>query len=242
MRFFFPLLLFFMLGCDASAVKTQPPPPSDPTPTPIVPAPYMIRRPAPALSRAGETLIIEFEVGGRSGYSPRPEAPDARFSGVTWGIGYDGHANSAAVILLDWTALGAKPAKRLAATHPYYGPSAQAHLKDVADIIIPWMRAYEVFTKVDVAREYALGKHWPGFVDLRSNAQAALMSNGFNRGWSTLGPNRIEMAAMKGMVPSKNYSGMAAQLRKSKRVWKGTSIQRGMERRRDAEAKLMETP
>lgn len=105
------------------------------------------------------------------------------------------------------------------------------------------MSAYEVFTKVDVAREFEAGrKLWPGFMELRPNAQAALISQGFNRGWSISGPNRREMAEQKSLVPHKDYEGMAALEEASIRVWKGTDIYNGMKRRRLAEAKLLRTP
>ena len=200
--------------------------------------------PAPALSPAGRALIYEFEVGGRSGYNPRPEAPDARASGVTWGIGYDGHQNAPKVITADWQALGDPTAQRLAATHPYYGKSAQAHLHEVHDILVAFGVASDVFDRIDVAREFAAARraYGPAFDALRPNAQAALISNGFNRGYSTVGANRTELRAIVSLVPSKDYDGMAAQLQTSARVWRGTTIENGMRRRRFAEAALMRTP
>lgn len=222
---------------------STPEPTAEPTIAPS-PAAVLIEAPdAPALTAAGRALIYDFEVGGRSGYNPHPEAPDARLSGVTWGIGYDAHQNSKKAILTDWSALGAKPSQRLAATQPYYGGSAQAHLRDVRDILVSWQQASDVFERIDVGREFAAANRlWPGFSDLRPNAQAALISQGFNRGWSTLGANRTEMREMRRLTPLKNYSGIATQMRKSVRVWAGTSIYNGMRRRRLAEAKLVETP
>jgi hypothetical protein len=224
-------------------VETVPPP--APSATPFVKPEVLIVAPeGPSLTNAGRNLIYEFEVGGKSGYNPRPEAPDARISGITEGIGYDNHYNSPSVILQDWRGpLGETNAKRLAATHPYYGPSAQAHLKDVKDIYVSWAAASDIFDRIDVAREFASAKRlWPGFAELRPNAQAALISQGFNRGWSTIGANRTEMARMKALVPKKDYDGIAGQLRASIRVWRGTSVYNGLARRRNAEAKLVETP
>lgn len=199
--------------------------------------------PAPGLTAPGRALIYEFEVGGRSGYDPRPEAPDARASGITWGIGYDAHQNAPSVIIADWAGLGKPKADRLAATHPYYGKTAQAHLHEVRDILVAWELASGVFDRIDVGREFAAAHRlWPGFDDLRPNAQAALISNGFNRGWSTTGANRIEMREMKRLVPLKDYAGIAVQLRKSSRVWLNTEIYNGLRRRRYAEAILCETP
>jgi hypothetical protein len=197
---------------------------------------------APALSKAGSDLIIEFEVGGRSGYKNKPEAPDARYSGITQGVGYDDHSNSVAAIKADWKAIG-EDANRLAATHPYFGKTAQAHLHEVADIAVPWITAYDVFTQVDVAREFDNCKRvFKGFNELRPNAQAALISLTFNRGTSMVGDNRLEMRNIRDLVPKEDYSGIANQLRRMSRVWDGTLIYNGMRRRRYAEAKLIETP
>jgi GH24 family phage-related lysozyme (muramidase) len=188
-------------------------------------------------------LIIDFEVGGRSGYNPHPELPDLRLSGVTIAVGYDLHQNSRATILNDFSTLSAPAPTRLAETQPFYGKTAVEPWHKVRDIVVPWMAAYEVFTKVDIAREWARARRaMPGFDDLRPNAQAAIISLTFNRGTSMAGDNRREMRRIRDLVPTKDYAGMAAEFRKMVRVWNGTSIYSGMKRRRLAEATLMETP
>lgn len=212
------------------------------TPKPLV---VLIEPPEPeTLSVPGRDLIYEFEVGGRSGYDPHPEAPDARLSGVTWGIGYDGHQNAPKIILEDWKALGERSANRLAATHPYAGVSAQQHLREVRDILVGWQIASDVFDRIDVGREFASARRAYGstFDSLRPNAQAALISIGFNRGYSFIGDNRREMRIVRDLVPKKDYEGMADQIAASERCWRGTSIYAGMKRRRFAEAALMRKP
>jgi hypothetical protein len=196
------------------------------------------------LSKPGQDLVEEFEVGGKRDYNPRPEAPDARYSGITWGIGYDAHQNSPSIIVSDWMRLGEIPAKKLSNTHPYYGVSAQNHLKDVHDIIIPWNDAVGVFDLVDVARTYSKCKKvFPGFENLRLNAQAALISLVFNRGDDMTGGNRIEMRDIRDYgIPTLNYERIASNIRKMERIWRGTQIEKGMTRRREAEAKLVLTP
>lgn len=269
-RFPVALILAFLLPGSLMAFAKPPARPIAPTPTPspfIVvasPTPGPTAPPAsspsvvvpeaekpfvapptafPELSKAGHDLVVEFEVGGRSGYSPRPEAPDARFSGITWGIGYDAHQNKKEVILDDWKALDAISVRRLAETQPYYGRSAQAHLKDVKDILVAWTFAIGVFDRIDVTREFDNAKRaMDGFEELRPNAQAAIISLGFNRGWSMTGSSRTEMREIRALVPKKDYAGIAKQFRLMVRVWKGTEIERGMTRRRLAEAKLVETP
>lgn len=244
-----PVELVFPTATPAAESVMSPTPWSEPTPLPEpatptpTPAAAIIGTPdAPLLTDAGRKLIYEFEVGGRAGYVPHPIAPDRRLSGITWGIGYDGHYNSPAMIMSDWRALGEAKAKRLAATHQYYGPSAQAHVREVRDILVAWDLATGLFEKIEVGREFASARRWAGFEDLRANAQAAVISNGFNRGWSTVGANRAEMREMKRLIPLKDYAGIAHQLRKSERVWRGTEVYNGLRRRRYAEAALCETP
>ncbi len=193
------------------------------------------------LSTGGHELVLEFETGGRSGYNPLPEWPVAA-SGVTVGIGYDCGYYSRGVILSDWQALIDHDKTRLAATSGVTGQRAKAKVMELRDIFVRWAIAVNVFDTVDVAREFASAKlAMPGFEDLRPNAQAALISLGFNRGWGMSGPNRVEMRAIRDLVPSRDYEGIANQLRKMVHVWAGTSIERGMTRRRFAEAALVET-
>jgi hypothetical protein len=200
--------------------------------------------PAPALTEEGFVLIIEAETGGQRQYerSPHPEYIGDRFSGVTWGIGYDAHQNSAAVIRLDWSGLGEGTAGRLAATQPYYGRAAHDAWLKVRDIPIGWGIAVEVFQRVDLARvDLQCRRAFPGFENLSSLAKDAIRSLVFNRGASMTGPARVEMRAIRDLVPNKDYRGMAVQERKMKRLWRGTKIERGMNARREAEARLFES-
>lgn len=174
---------------------------------------------------------------------PHPELPDRRFSGVTVGIGYDLHQYSKAVILSDWIALPSPAPTRLAATQPFYGQNAVQPWQQVRDILVPWAAATHVFLNCDVAREFSAAKRaFPGFEDLTKNCQAALIANGFARGYSTAGPNRTELRAIRDLIPKRDYAGIASQLRKQERVWVGTSIYNGLKARVYAEAKLAETP
>lgn len=220
-----------------------------PTPAPTAaPVKPLVELPqGPELTSRGLTLIYEFEVGGRKQYErkPYPELPDLRLSGVTVGIGYDLHQYSKAVILHDWTGPLAAPfPARLAATQPFYGRTAVDPLKQVRDILVPWGAAEHVFLSNDVAREFAGARRafGPAFDDITKNCQAALIANGFARGYSTLGANRAELREIKALIPKKDYAGIANQLRKQERVWRGTTIYNGLKARVNAEAKLAETP
>lgn len=261
-------LLFLSMGRPPAPRATSTPPPYQfnphgsptveivrPTPTPSfppIPPRPIIALPSPPpmseaakqflLSTGGRTLILDFETGGRSGYDPHPEWPGGA-SGVTVGIGYDCGYYRKSVIDLDWKALETAPRTRLVGVQGLTGTRARDARQKVIDIYIVWAIAIGVFDNVDVAREYANAKHAiAGFEDLRPNAQAAWLSLGFNRGWSFDGANRIEMRAARDLAPKQDYSGMATQFRKMVRVWRGMSIERGMTRRRYAEATLLETP
>lgn len=266
--FFLVLFIFLLVGCEQQPVLNPPPnkqtiivneknePILSPTPRPSpivivkpnatpIPTPNIIlgNPEGPILTEKGHALIVEFEVGGRNGYKQHCEAPDWKYSGITEGIGYDNHTNSANIIFKDWMRLGVTSAKRLSETHPYYGPTAKAHLKDVVDILIPWSDAIGLFDTVDVARTYSqCKKAFKGFEDLRLNAQAALISLVFNRGTDMTGPNRLEMRLIRDAVPKKDYDTIASAEIKMIRVWIGTENYKGLKRRREAESQLILTP
>jgi hypothetical protein len=194
-------------------VKVTNPPPQSPEPTPEDPeeekSPIIELPLVPKLTSNGEKLIIEFEVD-RPYKNSYPEAPDARASGITVGIGYDCHYNSSSVIKQDWKGLGETNSTRLANTHPYFGQSAKDHLHEIIDILIKWNIAYKVFTEVDVAREYDNCKRtFPGFESLRPNAQAALISLTFNRGTGMVGPSRLEMRNIRDLITKQYYKAIA---------------------------------
>lgn len=197
--------------------------------------------PAPELTDIGHKLIIEFEVGGKAYYGEHPEWPRGA-SGVTVGIGYDLGYNSRTNILSDFRNLGNVSSRKLANASGITGLRARNYLPTVRDILVSWQIALGVFDEVDVARTFALCQRtFRSFDDLRPNAQASLVSLVFNRGNGMSGPNRTEMRATRDAAPKRDYDEMALQLRKMKRVWVGTNIYNGMARRREAEARLMET-
>ena len=193
------------------------------------------------MTSAGLALVVEFEVGGRAQYErwPHPEWPRGA-SGVTQGIGYDNGYTTRAAILSDWSAIVG--VDRLAATAGICGRPAQAAARSVRDVIVPFDIALDVFQNVDAPRYYAQARRiFPGYDDLAPACQDALRSLVYNRGPSLAGPARLEMREIARLTPRKDYAGIAAQLRKMKRVWSGTELEAGMNRRREAEAKLVES-
>ena len=196
------------------------------------------------LNDASLQLILDFEVsGGEQYYNKHLQSPiwPGAASGVTIGVGYDLGYNSSATITSDWGEhLDATTLTRLLTTQGKTGQTAKAALPPVKDIKIPWPPAFAVFQAVTIPKfTEAAHKAFPGFDNLDPNCQGALVSLVFNRGASMKGDRRIEMRTIRDLVPHKDYAGIAQQFRKMKRLWLGTDIEKGMSRRRDAEADLV---
>lgn len=206
--------------------------------------------PAPSLlSDKAILLIIEFEVGGgQKSYNVHPIWPEAQ-SGITIGIGYDLGYNSPAGFNQDWHQLGQLERNQLTPCCGLKGQAAKTYLSNVQTLVIPWNLAWNVFVSSTIPKFYQLTKStFPGFEQLPSNAQGALVSLVFNRG-SDLDENRSspddrrrEMRAIRDLVPRKDLAGIAQQLRQMKRIWVGTSVEKGLAKRREAEAILVEQP
>lgn len=193
----------------------------------------------PHLTPAGYALILEFETGGVNNYNPYPLWPGGA-SGVTIGVGYDVGYQARDVVLSDWQQLGER--RRIADLAGKTGSQARWAVTSVEDIQVHWGLAVEVFDTVTLARwSQICQRTFPGFAALHPNAQAALLSLVLNRGNSLAGPQRAEMRAIRDLVPERDYRGIAVQLWKMTRIWRGTSLARGMIRRRQAEAALVET-
>lgn len=199
---------------------------------------------SPLLSYRAIELILEFEIGGGQEYYTRflqrPTWPEGA-SGITIGIGYDLGYNSSEVFNKDWNRLGHLQRQRLSVCCGLTGETAKNRLASVRDIIVPWELAWDVFNLVTVPKFYDLTKEaFPGFEELPADVRGGLVSLVFNRGTSMEGNRRREMRAIRDLVPRKNVRGIASQIREMKRIWEGTSIARGMNRRREAEADLIE--
>lgn len=208
-------------------------------------APLISLPPAPLLSPKGYQLILDYEVGGGQAYYSRflasPTWPGAS-SGVTVGVGYDCGYNSKPVIVRDWAGMpNTAYRERLGNTAGVKGQAAKSLVQSVGDIVIDWRYAEAVFNDVTINRYHQLTQRtYPGFERLHGNAQAALVSLTFNRGSSMTGDRRKEMRDIRDCAARQDYAGMARANRASIRVWKGSSIEKGMARRREAEARLME--
>jgi len=202
------------------------------------------------LSKKSLDLILEFEVGGGENYYNKflksPVWPGEQ-SGVTIGVGYDlGYVNKTE-FSEDWKDLPKDIFDRLYKVVGIKGYNAKNLIRGLKDISIPWELSLQVFNNKTVTKFYNLTRQtFPNFDNLPEDAKGGLVSVVFNRGNALEGDRRREMKLIRdGMKLVSNYDQkaltfIANQIRSMKRIWIGGSIEKGMSRRRDAEAKLIE--
>ena len=202
------------------------------------------------LSKKSLDLILEFEVGGGENYYNKflknPAWPGEQ-SGVTIGVGYDlGYVNKTE-FSEDWKDLPKEIFDRLYKVVGIKGYNAKNLIRGLRDIVIPWELSLQVFNNKTVAKFWNLTKNtFPNFDNLPEDAKGGLVSLVFNRGSALEGDRRREMKLIRdGMritntFDQKALSFIANQIRNMKRIWIGGSIEKGMSRRRDAEAKIIE--
>ena len=202
------------------------------------------------LSKKSLDLILEFEVGGGENYYNKflknPTWPEGQ-SGVTIGIGYDlGYVNKAE-FSEDWKDLPKEIFDRLYKVVGIKGYNAKNLIRGLKDITVPWDLALKVFNNKTVKKFWNLTKEtFPNFDNLPEDAKGGLVSLVFNRGAALEGDRRREMKLIKdgmklvSVYDQKALTFIANQIRNMKRIWIGGSIEKGMSRRRDAEAKLIE--
>jgi len=195
------------------------------------------------ISDAAFKLILDYEVGGGKQYYirrlKRPTWPGGA-SGVTIGIGYDLGYNSPERFRADWHALSDETRDRLAKVCLAKGARASHLVRLVNSIEIPWDIALEVFRSSTVPRFMRMTlEAYPDADRLPPDAFGALVSLVFNRGNSLAGDRRREMLAIRDCVENGDLKGIAANIRKMKRLWVGKNLD-GLLTRREAEAKLVE--
>jgi Bacterial toxin homologue of phage lysozyme, C-term len=202
------------------------------------------------LSKKSLNLILEFEVGGGENYYNKflknPAWPEGQ-SGVTIGVGYDlGYVNKSE-FSEDWKDLPKEIFDRLYKVVGIKGYNAKNLIRGLRDIVIPWELSLQVFNNKTVTKFWNLTKDtFPNFDKMPEDAKGGLVSLVFNRGSALEGDRRREMKLIRdGMritntFDQKALSFIANQIRNMKRIWAGGSIEKGMNRRRDAEAKLIE--
>lgn len=204
-----------------------------PTPTPPPPAELV--------DPAAVALIVRWEVTSPSFYARRLQGVicPGGASGPTWGIGYDGGHQTADRITEDWAMRADRD--RLSTTSGKVGPAACANARaELRDVAVPFDQASEVFAgAVLPAYTRAARRALPGLETVPPRAAGALVSLGFNRGWSMLGSRAAEKRAIRDTcVPVADVACIAAQLRAMKRLWPTVP---GLQARREAEAVLAES-
>ena len=160
-------------------------------------------------------------------------------SGVTYGRGFDLGYNTSKEIVDAWK--------------PYVSEAVLAYMQSVAGVKgeaakrlvkkefkISQLAADSVFENVTLPRFEKLAMNtYPGLENLHPDAIGAIVSLVFNRGASLKGDSRVEMANLKPLIASGDITGMAAEIRKMKRLWEGKNLG-GLITRRENEALLIE--
>jgi GH24 family phage-related lysozyme (muramidase) len=163
-------------------------------------------------------------------------------SGVSIGRGYDlGYEEH---FRQDWAGqLSDSQINRLAAALGKKGAAARAIASRFRDIRITGAQADEVFHLFTLPREIAKTRAaFPGYDHAPEIVQGVLVSLVYNRGTQmkdSPGSNRrLEMRQIRDAVVAGHYKAIPGYLREMKRLWPAGS---GLIRRREAEAKLVET-
>ena len=195
-------------------------------------------------SKKAIDLIVESEVTSKGYYEKhyrKPEWPGGA-SGVTIAVGYDlGFANEAK-LRNDWT--GKISDDMIDALIKYAGLTGEhAHAKLAEareEIDIPWEAAYDVFENIDMPDWSAkVKKALPNTDKLSEDSFGALVSLAYNRGasFSKDGDRYKEMREIKENMANETFDQIPDCFREMKRLWPNV---RGLQDRRDAEAKLFE--
>lgn len=192
-------------------------------------------------------LILRFEsdddsVAPENGYNKHPEWPEGE-SGITIGIGYDLGYTVKHKFLMDWKSLGDSEIAGLYGCIGVTGEDAHDLLHGVKDIVIPFETALGVFKAITVPEEIAKTKSaFPKSEQLPPDAFGALVSLVYNRGTKMTGDRRREMRNIRevvmGFAPQSSCLRVVADnLMAMKQLWPDSD---GLQRRREAEAKLVE--
>ena len=195
-------------------------------------------------SKKAIDLIVESEVTSKGYYEKhyrKPEWPGGA-AGVTIAVGYAlGFANEAK-LRNDWT--GKIDDDMIDALIKYAGLTGEkAHAKLAEareEIDIPWEAAYDVFENIDMPDWSAkVKKALPNTDKLSEDSFGALVSLAYNRGasFSKDGDRYKEMREIKENMANETFDQIPDCFREMKRLWPNV---RGLQDRRDAEAKLFE--
>jgi hypothetical protein len=195
------------------------------------------------LDQAGIDFIVEEETGGREYYEKVYKSTfiwPKGMSGPTAMVGIDiGYYSKEEIDLIFKPLTSEHELDLIQNGRGKKGLIAQSYTKKLKGITFSWEESLHVFESFILPKfiKYTV-RAFPGVEKLCSSAQTALVSLVFNRGMSMRGASRREMAAIKTLVPDKNYKEIAAQIRMMKRLWEKGN---GLIGRREREAKLVES-
>jgi GH24 family phage-related lysozyme (muramidase) len=190
-------------------------------------------------------LLYDYEVGGGESYYNKYLSRftwPAGASGPTIGIGIDCAYYTASELADIFDFLPQNQIKLIQGATGKTGEAGKEYTKKLRDagISVSWQQAQSIFEKTTWPKFAKLAERtFPSLDQLCDDAYGALVSLVFNRGGSLSGESRSEMREIKNIVPQKDYSGIAQQLRSMKRLWANKNMD-GLVRRREAEAKLVE--
>lgn len=192
------------------------------------------------VSDAGVSLIVRFEVISPGYYRralTRPVWPGGA-SGATIGIGYDLGHQAPPVICEDWQ--DHPQVSRLVVASGVRGSRAKAVASSMADVVTVYPIARDVFATKTLPRYWLATKRaYPGVEGMPQGVIDALVSVTYNRGTSMAGDRGREKRVIRDVcIPAGSAGCVADQIRAMKRLWRGLSIEHGMDRRRNAEADL----
>ena len=245
-------------GTLASTKTAQPGPTKGPTKGPTPQPPHKAAPPSAkdvVLEKAA-AFLLEGEGAPVHPYWPQGQ------SGITWGVGWDASQQTRAQLDADWGDLPAADRDRLATVLGSANKGEAAHklLPTVKDITIPKPTSVAQLKSKMVPKYYkqTLGA-FPGMTELPDAVQVALISLVYNRG-AGMGikkgqdaatvdadekksghlDKRYEMRRIREDVKAKNIQGIADELRAMERIWAGTKNAKGMKKRRESEAAMVE--
>jgi GH24 family phage-related lysozyme (muramidase) len=196
------------------------------------------------ISPAGIAMILAIEVSSEAVYARRdahPTWPEG-YSGITIGIGFDLGYEDPATLAADFPDLSPGVLARLREVCGLKGEAADAALKSVADIVIPYDDAYAAFVERTLPRYERMTRvAFPGSDALPDDCFSALVSLVYNRGTAMNShrsdDERREMRTIKAMIEAGHPEGVPGQILAMERLWKGKGLD-GLLDRRDAEAAL----
>lgn len=191
-------------------------------------------------------LLLEYEVGGGESYYNKKLSKftwPGGHSGPTIGIGIDtGYYDSKELASIFYFTTE-EHLKLIQGATGKCGEAGRSYTKVLrnANIQMTWEQALKTFKMLTWPKfTKAAERAFPGLEDLKDNTYGAIVSLVFNRGTSMSGDARKEMRNIRALIADHEYKKIAGQLRAMKRIWEGKELD-GLLRRREAEAKLVET-